>query len=113
MEVVKTKQGDILILSLSGRVDSDTAPDFEKEVLEAIDNGEIHIVINCQDLQYISSSGLRVFLLALKAVRPLNGEVAVCSPREHVRDVFDIVGFIGLFAIYDSVDDAFKQLTQT
>ena len=110
MQVEITQKSGITILSVKGKIDTDTAPNFEEIVTKVIDEGKINLLMDCSELEYISSSGLRVFLLALKTVRPLNGEVAICAMKEHVKEIFNIVGFNALFPIFDSTESAIKGL---
>ena len=69
MEIKKEKEGDVLIVNVSGRLDTATCSDFEGELLPAIDDGEHNVLIDCTMLDYISSAGLRVFLTAVKKMK--------------------------------------------
>jgi anti-sigma B factor antagonist len=67
-------------------------------------------VIDLSHLEYVSSSGLRVFLLAAKRLHSAEGKIVLCSLKEHVRQVFDLAGFSSILSIYGSRDDALKAL---
>ena len=110
MNITESKTANIVTLSLSGRLDTTTAKAFEDRLLAHIDSGERRIAIDLTGLEYISSAGLRVFLLAAKRLDSAQGRIALCALTEPVREVFDIAGFISIFAIYDSHQEALKDL---
>jgi len=110
MNITESKTANIVTLSLSGRLDTTTAKAFEDRILAHIDSGERRIAIDLAELEYISSAGLRVFLLAAKRIDSAQGRIALCALTEPVREVFDIAGFISIFAIYDSHQEALKDL---
>ena len=110
MDITERKTADIVTLSLSGRLDTTTAKAFEDRILAHIESGQRRIAIDLAELEYISSAGLRVFLLAAKRLDAAQGRIALCALTEPVREVFDIAGFIPIFAIYDSLQEALKDL---
>ena len=110
MNITESKTANIVTLSLSGRLDTTTAKAFEDRILAHIDSGERRIAIDLTGLEYISSAGLRVFLLAAKRLDSAQGRIALCALTEPVREVFDVAGFISIFAIYDSHQEALKDL---
>ena len=110
MDITERKTADIVTLSLSGRLDTTTAKAFEDRILARIESGERRIAIDLAELEYISSAGLRVFILAAKRLDSAQGRIVLCALSEPVREVFDIAGFIPIFAIYDSHQEALKDL---
>ena len=110
MEISEDRKADTVVLALSGKLDSTTANTFEKKLLSQIESGERRFVINLAQLDYISSAGLRVFLLAAKRLNSANGKILLSSLQDPVREVFDITGFSSVFSIYGSDDDAIKNL---
>ena len=81
---------------------------FEDKILAVIDGGERRLVIDLSRLDYVSSAGLRVFLLASKRLNPAGGKLVLCSLQEPVKEVFDIVGFFSILSILGSKDEALK-----
>ena len=77
--------------------------------MEAIASGSDKIIINMNEVDYISSSGLRVMLLALKKVRPSGGDIKLSGLKPFVIDVFVISGFNNIFDIYDSENEAISE----
>ena len=106
MEIEEKDAGSVKILALTGRLDAYSSGEVEKSITGLIDEGCVRIVVNLEDVEYISSSGLRVMLAALKRLRKLNGELSLACLRPYVKEVFDIAGFTQLFAIYDREVDA-------
>ena len=75
-----------------------------------IDGGETRLVIDLSRVDYVSSAGLRVFLMAFKRLTADGGKIVLCSLQEPVRQVFDIVGFYSMFPIVNSRDEALNTL---
>jgi anti-sigma B factor antagonist len=110
MEISERKTADIITLSLAGKLDTSTAKAFEEKILGQIESGERRIVIDLARLDYISSAGLRVFVLAAKRLDGTRGKIALCALRDSVKQVFDIAGFSSIFSVYGSHDEAIKNL---
>lgn len=95
MEIKKTKDGSSLKLTVSGRLDTLTAPQLESALqLE----GVTELVFDLTDLEYVSSAGLRVFLGAQKKMM-LQGNMELVGVKPIVREVLDMTGFSAFFTI--------------
>jgi anti-anti-sigma factor len=110
MEINEERKTDMVILGLTGKLDATTAKTFEDKILAEIDSGDRRFVIDLSQLDYVSSSGLRIFLLAAKRLHSAGGKIVLCSLKEHVRQVFDLAGFSSLLSVYGSRDEALKAL---
>jgi stage II sporulation protein AA (anti-sigma F factor antagonist) len=122
MEIAERRTADIVILSLSGKLDGTTAKTFEEKILTRIESGDRRFIIDVAELNYVSSAGLRVFALAGKRLDSANGKLVLCGFKktipyhtlnripDPVREAFDIVGFSSIFSTYGSHDDAIKGL---
>jgi anti-sigma B factor antagonist len=110
MEITEKKAGDVVTLSLSGRLDATTAKMFESKILARIESGDRRFIIDLAQLDYISSAGLRVLVLAAKQLASVKGRIVLCSLKKPVREVFDIVGFSSTFPLYASPEDAIKNI---
>ena len=110
MEITERRTADIVTLSLSGKLDTTTAKTFEAKILAQIESGDRRFVIDLAQLEYVSSAGLRVFILAAKRLNSANGKIVLCSLKDPVKEVFDIAGFLPVFSIYGSHDEALKNL---
>jgi anti-sigma B factor antagonist len=91
------------LVTVTGRVDSSTAPELEKVLLGLIQSGQKNIVVNMKDTDFISSAGLKALLSALMKVRKMipAGDVVISEIRPEMKDSFDLVGFDRLFTFYD------------
>lgn len=99
MEVkIETTEGKTL-LSVSGRLDTLNSEEFAKEIQPIMQSSETTVVIDCRELEYISSAGLRQFLTLLKSVQSRGREVRVENMNEQIRNIFDITGFTTLFKL--------------
>ncbi|HNY07411.1 MAG TPA: STAS domain-containing protein [Bacteroidales bacterium] len=108
MDLKESKQGNFLIINLTGRLDTSNYGDLEKKLLGFIEKGEKDIVVNCSDLVYISSSGLRVLLMALKKVTAAGGKFYLCCLQNNIREIFEIAGFTSIFSLFDTLEESIK-----
>lgn len=97
MTISKKADGDKLIISLDGRLDTLTAPDLEKEVQKSL-NGVGELIFDFEKLEYISSAGLRV-LLAIERMMSDQGTMKVINANEIVREVFEVTGFRDIITV--------------
>ncbi len=112
MEIRESKSGSLVILELHGRLDGSTSGTLEKYFLELLNKGEKYFVFDFEQLDYISSAGLRILLLAAKKTKGTGGKIALSSLKEHVKEVFDIAGFTAIFTICSTCADAVALLNQ-
>lgn len=110
MEIKDDKIDGQNVVSLSGRIDSTAAVEFEEKLIEIIDTGCHTMIIDFLRVQFISSAGLRVLLLAAKKVKPYGGKILLCDMSKDVREVFDISGFSSIFDIHENVSSAIASL---
>ena len=96
LKITKTTEQDKLTLIPAGRLDTMTAPELEAE-LKASLPGVTELTFDLKDLEYISSSGLRVLLSILKQAKSVGSRVVLKNVNEVIRDVLDISGFISIF----------------
>lgn len=98
--IFEITQGDKQIQAkVSGRLDTPAAVEAQKEMTPLFDNAEQEIILDCADLQYIASSGLRLFLMLRKASAAKGGNVIIENVNEEIRKVFEVTGFLSLFEI--------------
>lgn len=97
MEIKKTLNGTELNVSVSGRLDTTTAPKLESEVGSCID-AITSLVFDFKNLEYISSAGLRV-LLALQKIMNKQGTMKVINANEAVLEIFEVTGFIDILTV--------------
>lgn len=110
MEINEHIEGNIIILEPNGRLDTNTSDEFEAKLVGLIDEEELRLVIDLIHVDYISSAGLRVLLMAAKKLKIMNGSIVLCSMSNHIKEVFDIAGFTPIFSIEQSRDKAIESL---
>ena len=93
IEVEEERNDGVLVLLPVGRLDSGNVNSFESSVMQRIGGGERRLIVDFSRLEFISSSGLRVLLLAAKALKAGAGTIVLCCMKPHVEDVFRISGF--------------------
>ena len=101
MEVKKSKENGVVTVGLVGRLDTPAAQEIAPEIEPLKEDASGTIVLDCSELTYISSSGLRIFLSLRKAAAMKGGEVIVKSISNDIRQVFMMTGFLNLFQIED------------
>ena len=111
MEVIQRKLGEACVVQVRGRLDSGTANDLSQCLQHLIEGGERSLIVDGVALDYISSSGLRVLLVAAKQLKPLNGMIVLASLKPHILEVFQIAGFTSIFAVYPTVEEAAKAVS--
>jgi anti-anti-sigma factor len=106
MNITESRRDGILVVAPSGRIDSTTSPDFGRHMNAVIDRGDIDIVVDMAGLDYISSTGLSVFLSSAKKIRGSGGRMALSGLNNRIRLAFEMSGFLRLFPVYPSIDAA-------
>ncbi|HLS68286.1 MAG TPA: STAS domain-containing protein [Kiloniellales bacterium] len=99
MQISEAVDGDVLILSVQGRLDSNTSKNLDEVLIREVES-KPGVVLDFSGLEYISSAGLRVLLKAAKQGRSGGAKLALCCLSSHVREVFDISGFSSIFSIH-------------
>ena len=102
IEVAEEREDGALVLLPVGRLDSANARAFEAIVMERVGAGEQRLVVDFSRLNFISSSGMRVLLLAAKQLHAKQGTLVLCSMQDHIHEVFQISGFDQIIPIRDS-----------
>lgn len=105
MEYTVIKDANTIIVKPVGRLDSLTSPEFEREMGDYLRSPEYNLLLDFDELDYISSAGLRVVLNVAKLYRSIDWQFAACNMQDHIREVFEISGFDSFITIYNSVAD--------
>ena len=110
MEIFQENVNGVEIFSVNGSLDSNTSPEFESLIYTALENGQKKLVLNLENLEYISSAGIRVMLKTTKDLKRMEGNIVLCSLQDYVREVFDIAGFDGYLSIEKNLDEAMLKI---
>ncbi len=106
MEVIKEKRTDMQFLYLKGRIDNNNSQSLEDNLLKVIEDGARQLIIDCSQIEYINNSGLRVLLNIARRILDLEGRLALHSPSQQAKDIFDQTGFSMVSRIYDTREEA-------
>jgi anti-sigma B factor antagonist len=106
MELSVRDEGDTKIVMLNGKLDTNTTPTAETEINTLLDAGANKLLINFEQLSYISSSGLRLLLATAKRLKGSGGDLKVCSLNEMATEVFEVSGFSSILNVFASEQDA-------
>ncbi|MFN8473622.1 MAG: STAS domain-containing protein [Anaerolineae bacterium] len=107
MEIATREMKRVVLVSPSGRIDHQTAPELQTVLNELIESGHFKIVVDMEKVTYISSAGLRVLLAARKGVKRWNrGDLRLAAVQPYVRETLELVGFTRIFEIYDDTVEA-------
>jgi anti-anti-sigma factor len=106
MDLNEERLDEVTALSVKGRIDSTTAAQFGQrlDAVVAVPSGRL--VVDLRDLDYISSAGFRVLLVAAKRADETGSRLVLCGLSSKVRQLFDVGGFLDLFSITASRDEA-------
>jgi anti-sigma B factor antagonist len=99
MEVKITQSEGTMTATLSGRLDTPASVEVSRDIQPLLDHADGTIVLDCTDMSYISSSGLRIFLTVRKAAAAKGGRVVIKGLSSEIRQVFMMTGFLQLFEI--------------
>jgi anti-anti-sigma factor len=106
MEITESRRGSCLVVSPNGRLDSATSSQLDRYMSAVIDRGDVDIVVDMTGLEYISSTGLSVFLSSAKKIRRNDGRMALSGLNSRIRLAFEMSGFLRLFPVYPNVEAA-------
>lgn len=111
METDVTLEHGVVVVAVAGRIDFTVAADFEACLRPFLNVEEIRgLVLDIADVTYVSSGGLRVMLMASRALAGRSAGFAVCSPSEPIRGLLVETGFDGVLNIHDTRESALAAL---
>jgi anti-anti-sigma factor len=110
LQIDVSKDNDVSVLSIAGRLDAVTSPDLERALDGLVSGGCTKLVVNFERLDMIVSAGLRVFLAFAKKCRKSGGRIALCGMQPVVLEVFKISGFTEILAIFPTREEALRSV---
>lgn len=105
-EVSRRDEESVSVIDIKGYLDAHTAPVLEKEIQNLIDADKFNIVVNFNELDYISSAGLGVFMGFIEDVRDKKGDIKLTNMTNKVFKVFDLLGFPAIYEIFKDEKEA-------
>jgi anti-sigma B factor antagonist len=98
--------GEQTVVAVGGEIDVYTAPKLRERLVELINAGHYHLIIDLEGVEFLDSTGLGVLVGALKRVRGHQGSLRLVCNQERLLKIFRITGLAKVFGIYESVDAA-------
>lgn len=95
------------VLEVSGEVDVFTAPQLRQCLLELIDEGRRHLVVDLTPTEFLDSTGLGALATGVKRIRTIDGDIGLVCPPGHIRTILELVAFNQVFGIHDDRESAF------
>ena len=106
MKIETRESQGIQVVAFEGNLDTNTSPEAESKINELIDAGKQKLLVNFEQLNFISSAGLRVLLATVKKLNASGGDLRICSLNATVQEVFDISGFVTILSVKNTEEEA-------
>ena len=97
MEITQERNDNNIIVHINGRIDTTSSLQFEEQIKNVFEEADHNIELDCKEMSYISSSGLRLFLTLLKQVKSQGGALKLTHLRSEIMEIFRMTGFSKLF----------------
>lgn len=105
MEIAKEMTAGYCVVTLAGRLDAVTAPEVEGYLGGLVQEGQTALAVDLAGVDYVSSAGLRVFLVTAKKLKATGGELTLTGLAGNVKEVIEISGFPSIMPCFDSLKD--------
>ena len=112
IDIKTIKEGEILMMNIVGDVDASSSIELDTALQAAIDSKEGRILVNCTNLNYISSAGLGVFMSYIQDIKANDIKMVICGLNEKVYNVFEILGLHQLLTIKTTIEEAKEYLSE-
>lgn len=106
MKISKTHSGEWTVVTLEGELNTMTASRVEDDLKKEVENGQRKLAVDLGGVNYISSAGLRVFLMIAKQLNAQGGVLRLAAMQMQVKEVFDVSGFSRIIDIKSSIAEA-------
>ena len=107
MNLQTKKVDNVIVVYLQGRLDVHLSADIEKEINKLIkDEPNAHFLLNLSGVEYMSSSGLRIFVSTMRILKESNRKLKLCNMNSAVKKIFEVVELMDMFEIYESEAEA-------
>lgn len=98
------------MIDLEGEVDVYTAPQLKQQIINMLDGGVYHVIVNLTNVEYLDSTALGVLIGGLKRLRERNGTLDLVCPNARIRRIFEITGLDKIFDIYSAEQEATQKV---
>ena len=100
------EEGDRTVVAVGGEIDVYTAPKLREQLVDLVNDGRYHLVVDMEAVEFLDSTGLGVLVGGLKRVRAHDGSLRLVCTQERILKIFRITGLTKVFPIHASVDEA-------
>lgn len=110
MNLNETSDGPVKVITVSGRLDGTSAPVLGEHLTSSLGASSQKLLLELSELEYISSAGFRVLLIAARRANESNGQIVLSGIAGQVRQLFEIGGFLKLFRVFGTRDEGMSAL---
>jgi len=111
MDIVSRDDSSATLISVKGRIDAMTSPEFEDYLSNLLQQEKKNnLIINLGELEYISSAGLRVILSVAKKVKANQGNLLFCGLQGSAKEIFEMSGFCSILQVLDTEEEALTKI---
>ena len=109
MDLKKKKVDNVVVIYLAGRLDVHLSAEIEKEINNVIQTEpDCHLLLNLKDVEYMSSSGLRIFVSTMRILKESKRKLKLSNMNSAVKKIFEVVELMDMFDLYESEEEALK-----
>ena len=101
--------GSVSVIDVKGYLDAHTAPELENVFNKLLDDQQFRVIVNFDELKYISSAGLGVFMAYVETMRENKGDIKFSNMKENVYNIFDLLGFPILYEFFKEEKEALQK----
>jgi anti-sigma B factor antagonist len=102
----------VAVMQPEGFVNAHTVQQFESALEELVQSGRVKILLDCQELTYISSAGLGAIMGLIEPIRENGGDILLCNLQRNVLSIFETLGFTQLYQVFDDREAALQALAR-
>ena len=106
MEIEERTEGTAVVVSLNGRLDGASGPDLEARIAAIVERGDVRVVLECGQMAYVSSAGLRVLLISARKCQQGGGKLAIAALQPECRSVMEMSGFLSIIECHETNEAA-------
>jgi anti-sigma B factor antagonist len=101
-----TTDDDLTVINVEGEIDVYTAPKLREKLIDLVNKGRYHLLVDMEKVEFLDSTGLGVLVGGLKRVRAHDGSLELVCTQERILKIFRITGLTKVFGIHDSIAEA-------
>jgi len=110
LSLASRTEGDKTVVSVGGEIDVYTAPKLREQIVQLVEDGQYHLVVDMEEVEFLDSTGLGVLVGGLKRVRAHDGSLRLVCTQERILKIFRITGLTKVFPIHSTVAEAVEAI---